>query len=962
MTRLLSTVLVLLPCAASAAPPAVTAAAYHPSGKVVAFGTHGTVRLFDTAKGNALGSVTAPGRITALAFDPKGNWLAAAAGEPGKSGAVSLSRLDASGKPTGAPPLLIPAHKDSVFALAFTPDGRTLATTGYDRLIHVWDVPVDGTAPKASRLTLKDHSDVVYALAFNHDGSLLASGSADRSVKVWDATTGKRLYTLGDPTDWVYCLAWSPDKKHLAAGGVDKSVRVWAADKDGGKLVGSAFAHVLAVWRLAYSPDGTRLYTVGEDRVIKAWDAAKLNETKTHPAQPESVLDLALRPDGQQFAIGRFDGVALLVDPQTGKATATPNLTAAPTPPAPKDRFPVVKEAGGTDSARVAQLVTLPATIVGAVDRAGDADFFRFEAKAGDQIGVEVLTPGSKLDPALALTDATGAVLAEGSNALGYRIPKPGNYSVGIRDRDYRGGSDFTYRLSIGDVPVVTGVFPLAVPRGRTTEVHVEGVNLPAQNRRAAVTVLADAATGSRVAVPFPDVAEKPLGAPTVTVSEFPSVVLDPIAGAELRVPGSVDGIFTKPGQAQTARFAAKKGERLVVEVLARRAVSPVDPVIELLDSTGKPVQRATLRCVAKTFTTFRDHDSATPGIRLETWNELAIDDHVLVDGDLMRIVALPKNPDDDCQFYQVGGQRVGYLGTTPNHHAMGTPLYKVEIHPPGASFPPNGLPVVPVHYRNDDGGTNYGKDSFLMFDPPADGEYQVRVTDARGGAGPTHAFRVTVRPPKPDFAVSFTPNAPAVNAGGGLPINVTLNRLDGFDGRVRVKLDGLPAGLSAPETFIEAGHTTTAFTLFADADAKVPADTKLRLVARAEIGGKEVTREALGGVPKVVPIGDIVTTTRETALTLKPGQETKFVVDIARQGKFAGRVPVEVRGLPHGVRVLNIGLNGILVTERETSREVVLYAEPWVQPMDRPIVVFARREGTNAEHAAKSVQLKIEK
>ncbi len=62
------------------------------------------------------------------------------------------------------------------------------------------------------------------------------------------------------------------------------------------------------------------------------------------------------------------------------------------------------------------------------------------------------------------------------------------------------------------------------------------------------------------------------------------------------------------------------------------------------------------------------------------------------------------------------------------------------------------------------------------------------------------------------------------------------------------------------------------------------------------------------------------------------------------------------------GASLLNVGLNGILVTERETSREVVLYAEPWVQPMERPLVVLARREGTSAEYAAKTLLLKIEK
>ncbi len=976
--------LLAFPALAVAAPPAVTTVAYHPNGKIVAFGTHGEVRLFDSSKGEPVEPIlVSSGRVTALAFDPREKWIAVAGGEPGKSGEVRLFPLVGAGKVANTAAITISAHKDAVFTLAFSPDGKTLATAGYDRVIHLWDIPSNLPAEplslKTPKLALKDHSDAVYGLSFHPDGMLLASAAADRAVKVWDVASGKRLYTLGDPTDWVYCLAWSPDRKHLAAGGVDKSIRVWEANKDGGKLVGSAFAHEKPVWRLAYTTDGSHLYSVGEDRVIKVWDAGKLNETKTYPAQPDTILDFALRPDGTQFGIARFDGVALLVDPKTGKPTAElklalvapiadPKITPAAhqePKPVPKDRFPVVKEAGSSDSARVAQSITLPVTVVGVVDRAGDADFFRFDAKVGDQIGVEAVTAasGSKLEPIVVLANAGGTVLAEGPGILGYRVVKAGTYSIGIRDRDYRGGADFTYRLSIGNIPVVTGVFPLAVQRGRTTEVHVEGVNLSSPSGlQVKVSVPADATPGSRIPVPLSTEKEKPLGAAFVLSAEFPSVVTDPVAGADLRVPGSADGIFTKPGEAQLARFAAKKGERLVVEVLARRAGSPVDPVIEILDSSGKVVPRAILRCVAKTYTTFRDHDSVGGGIRMETWNDFAMDDHLLVDGEVMRILALPKNPDDDCQFYQVAGQRVGYLGTTPGHHALGTPMYKVEFHPPGTTFPPNGLPVVPLYYRNDDGGAGYGKDSFLMFQAPADGEYQVRITDARAAVTPNHAYRVTVRPPKPDFSVSFTPDAPSVHAGGGIPVNVTLNRIDGFDGRVQVKLEGLPAGFSAPETFIEAGHTTTSFTLFAQPDAKVSNDTKLKLVARSMVDGKEVVHETVSGLPKVIPVGDIVTTTREAEITLKPGHETKFVVDIARQGKFAGRVPLEVRGLPHGVRVLNIGLNGILVTERDTSREIVLYAEPWVKPMDRPIVVFARREGTNAEHAAKSVLLKIEK
>src|SRR5262249_17226991 len=99
-----------------------------------------------------------------------------------------------------------------------------------------------------------------------------------------------------------------------------------------------------------------------------------------------------------------------------------------------------------------------------------------------------------------------------------------------------------------------------------------------------------------------------------------------------------------------------------------------------------------------------------------------------------------------------------------------------------------------------------------------------------------------------------------------------------------------------------------------------------------------------------------------EQEITLRPGGETKLTVAIERRNGFQGRVPLEVRGLPHGVRVLDIGLNGILITERETRRTMVLHAEPWVEPTSHPIVVLAKREGKNSEHAAKSVTLKITK
>ncbi len=1049
MSRLLILTMLLSPECASAATP-VSAVAFRHDGQRVAFGCGDEVRLIQPAT-RTQDPITyrVSGRVTKLAYDARGRWLAVAHGESGKSGIVTLYPLQ---KGNGKRELA--THKDAIYALAFSPDGKTLATAGYDRLIHLWEipeptVPTTTSTPIKPRLTLKDHSDAIYGLAFHPDGALLASVSADRALKVWDVATGKRLYTLADATDWLYSVAWSPDKEHLAAAGVDRSIRIWKADARSGRLTGSCFGHEKAIIKISYSNDGKSLYSMGEDRMVKAWNATTLTESKVYDREPDSILDFALSPDGKLCALARFDGVGVLIDTASGKivaqlasqkanperapaakpvpptvtklvpggalcgkttqiiatgtnlsrgttvttnradvkvkVTGQPNatsltldVTVSDTAPIGAvrltfetngktsgpatlsiDRFSMRREAASTESAHTAMPVTLPVTLVGTIDRAGDVDYFRFHAKAGEQVGAQIVASelGSKLDTALTFTDDTGKVLAEGSTSLGFLVQQTGTYGLQVHDREFRGGPEFHYRLHVGPVPVITGVFPLAVQRGHTTIVHVAGVNLGSSNVTSKVVVPRDAQPGSQVPVPLN---VKAVGAAMVVVSEFPSVVIDPTEGADLRVPGCGDGILTRTHKAQIARFHARKGERLLVEVLAQRAGSPVDPVVDILDAAGKPVPLAVLRCVAKTSVTFRDHDSRGAGIRLDAWNELAIDDYLYVNGEVVRMLALPRGPDDDAQFYQAGGQRLAFLGTSPTHHAFGESMFKVEVHPPGTKFPPNGMPVFQLHYRNDDGGPRYGKDSALFFDPPADGSYQVRVTDARGASGPAHAFRVTVRPPRPDFLASARVVGPQLLQRGSVPVDVKVQRVDGFEDQVNVTLKNLPVGFSASSTVIEAGQQGATLAIIGTPGAHLPAKWKATLIATAKAGGKEVRHEVPLALPAKIAAGDIVTTLRQSAITIQPGKESRFMVDIQRQGKFAGRVPLEVRNLPHGVRVLHVGLNGILITERETSREVVLFAEPWVKPMSRPIVITARREGVGGEFGAKPLMLEV--
>ncbi len=974
--------------------------------------------------------------VTALARG--GTHFVVAKGSPGTWGDVVLWDTQA------VPPC---PHDDTILDVAVSPAG-VIATAGYDARIHLLD-------PKTVTCrTLKEHSDAVYGVAFSPDGTRLASCSADRAVKVWDVATGKLLYTLGEAADWLYSVAWSPDGKSIAAGGVDRSIRVYAPGDHGAKLVHSVFAHQEPVQKLLYSRDSKTLYSVGQGGSLKAWDAARMVERKVYDRQPESVLCMALRPDGMQIALGRYDGVVVLIDEATGKVQAQSDGKKAP--PTPKKAAPQVKkitpaaiprgkttvvtlggtgldqlgaidstipgtriilrpgtsdrreaeitvpaattpgnyvlqlrtEGGPTGAANLivdaydaipekdaggspttGQKVALPATVVGGLDRAGDVDFFRFDVQSGQQLGVQIVTAaiGSKLEPVLQVTDLSGRVLAEGHGGqIGYTFAKAGTYAIGVRDRELRGGPNMPYRLHLGEIPVVTAFFPLGLRRGTETDVLLEGAFLGTAKLH--VKAPADAAPGSKIPVSLTTPRGTPLGLPQLVVGEFPEVQEDLIARVDppsmlgpIPVPGTANGVLRQPGCADVWSFHARKGQRLIVETAARRLGSDLDSFIEILDKDNQLVPRAVMRCQAKTYVTFRDHDSNGAGIRLEAWSELATDDFLYVNGELMKIQDLPPNPDADCTFFNAGGRRLGYLDTTPTHHAMNTPMYKVRIHPPGTAFPPNGFPVFTLYYRNDDGGPGYGRDSRIFFDPPADGEYRVRVRDAQGLGGPRFAYRLTIRPPQPSFAVRFSPTAPSVPRGGSASIAISADRIDGYDGPIAVRFEDLPPGLSAPPTMIEAGTFSTAVALYAEPGAKLPAKPlPIRLVAEAVTGGQKQTREARGEAPKLIDPGDIVTVTEESVVTIHPGGQAKLTVHVERRNGFNGRIPLEVRGLPHGVHALDVGLNGILVNENETRRTVTIYAEPWVQPMAHPIVVLARREGKNTEHGARSVLLKV--
>jgi WD40 repeat protein len=257
--------------------------------------------------------------VYGVAFSPDGKLLASSSHGPEKSvynhvGTVRLWDLQ-----TRQERATLLQRKLWMRAVAFAPDGQTLAVGSGDKTVRLFNL-----AARKQRAVLKGHTRPVVSLAFSPDGKRLVSGAADKQgvheggeAKLWDTATNREMLTLALPRG-AGCLAYSPDGSTVALGCQEGSIRLWNTATGNVRRI---FQQQNVVRALAFAPDGKTLASAA-GQLVKLWDPATGKHRADLKGHRQYIPCLAYSPGGRTLASGSADGNVCFWDAATGRERA----------------------------------------------------------------------------------------------------------------------------------------------------------------------------------------------------------------------------------------------------------------------------------------------------------------------------------------------------------------------------------------------------------------------------------------------------------------------------------------------------------------------------------------------------------------------------------------------------------------------------------------------------------------
>jgi hypothetical protein len=592
------------------------------------------------------------------------------------------------------------------------------------------------------------------------------------------------------------------------------------------------------------------------------------------------------------------------------------------------DDLPPVQETETNRSKATAQAVPVPCVVVGRAD-AEVSDYFKISVKAGQRVTFEMIGRrlGSAFDPQLTLFDKNGRDLPGGfSNdapglqtdpRLSYTFKEAGDYVVEIRDVMFRGGADFNYRLRIGDFPCATTGFPLAVQRGVKTSVSFAG---PGVEGVAPVEVTGPADPTASVVWLAPRGPSGLYGWPVaVGLSDTPEVVEqepndEPAKATRLTPPCAVSARFQDKGDVDHFVFAAKKGQRYILEAFTEEHFSPAEVYMVLKDAKGGQVAAVNPAQAPRIdFTAAADGDYTLTAEHLHYWGGPS---------ETYRVSLTPHSPDfalaiqlDRWDAAATGNVTIPVLVTrrdytgpielsVAGHPGLSGQLTVATGQPPNPATPvqlvvnvKGDLPPGPITFRIEGKATINGK--AVVREASA---RTALVTSFANLASPPPQFENQIGlavKERPAFTLKAQLSAAQAEPGQTVTLTVTASRAPNFTEEIALTLAGLPPTIKATPVNIAKGANEAKIPLVL-APGATAAAVPVTVTGKAKHQGADVTAAA-APVSLAVVVIPFELKVEPAPVTVAPGAKVKLKV-VATRKTYQGPITLALRNLPAGV------------------------------------------------------------